>query len=90
MNSIEDMNNVEDKVSTLIKLPRDKDGNIQYHLMPLNTGIYIIGDDPFTTKRRKNSSHCNKLCPCHVEECNFGRFAKWLGDDKRWSFSNEH
>ena len=39
MNNIDDMNNVEDKVSTLIKLPRDKDGNIQYHLMLLNTGI---------------------------------------------------
>ena len=83
-----DMNkmNPEDlvvEVSNLIEPPRDNDGNILYDLMSLNTGIYKKGDNPSTVRRQKNSLHCNELCPCPVDGCNFGGFAKWLGDDKR-------
>ena len=72
-----------DIVSNLIEPPCDKDGKIQYQFMSLNTGIYKNGDDTSTVRRQKNSLHCNELCPCPVDGCNFGGFARWLGDDKR-------
>ena len=78
----EDVYKSVDKVSNLIEPPRDKDGNIQYQFMSLNTGIYKNGDDPSNTRRQKDIHHCNALCPCPVDGCNFGGFAKWLGDDK--------
>ena len=79
----EDVYKSVDIVSNLIEPLRDKDGNIQYQFMSLNTGIYKNGDDTSTVRRQKNSLHCNELCPCPVDGCNFGGFAKWLGDDKR-------
>ena len=47
-------------MNSLFEPPRDEDEKIQYHLMFLNTGIYIYkGDDPCTTRRENNSSYCN-------------------------------
>ena len=78
----EDVYKSVDKVSNLIEPPRDKDGNIQYQCMSLNTGIYKNGDDPSNARRQNDIHHCNEFCPCPVDGCNFGGFAKWLGDDK--------
>ena len=75
--------NLVGKVISLIQSPRDEDSNIQYQLISLNTGIYKSGDDSSTARRQKNSSHCNKLCPCSVGESKFCEFTKWLGDEKR-------
>ena len=79
----EDDSNLVVKVSNLIKPTRDKDGEIIYDLMSLNTGIYKIGDHPSTARRQKHSLHCNAHFPCPVDGCNFGWFAKWLGYDKK-------
>ena len=78
-----------DIVSNLIEPPRDKDGKIQYQCMSLNTGIYENGNNLSTARRQKNSLHYNELCPCHVNGCNFGGFAKWLGDDKKISITTD-
>ena len=54
-------------MNSLFEPPRDEDEKIQYHLMFLNTGIYIYkGDDPCTARRETNSSYCNEICPCPV------------------------
>ena len=79
----EDDSNLMVKVSNFIEHSRDKDDKILYELMSLNMGIYKTGDYPSTARRQKNSLHCNELCPCPVDECNFGGFTKWLGNDKR-------
>ena len=78
----EDVYKSVDIVSNLIEPPRDKDGKIQYQLMSFNTDIYQNGHDPSTARRQKNSLHCYELYPCPVDGCTFGRFAKWLEDDK--------
>ena len=44
--------------------------------MCLNTGIYNKGDDLSTAGRGGNSFYCNELCPCPVDGCKFGGFAK--------------
>ena len=62
-----DINNSAVKMNSLFEPPRDEDEKIQYHLMFLNTGIYIYkGDDPCTARRETNSSYCNEICPCPV------------------------
>ena len=71
----EDDSNLVVKVSNLIEPPRDKDGKIIYELMSLRTGNYKTGDHTSTARRQNNSLHCNELCTCPMNECNFGGFA---------------